>query len=1011
MADRVSARVYTITLDQAFADSLAAGTIARHGDAPLDLAAGAILLPNARAVVAVRAAFIRLKGEALLLPRLISLGDGDFVEATGSALDQIGDGGLNPPDIDPMRRQFLLAQMIVDARKTGVGAVPLGEALRLAQSVGQVIDQLNIEQVNAAELLELGDDEPMAGHWESAFALLRTIIKTWPDELQRLGLIDRSDGRNRQLHRAARNWQTHGIPGRFMIAAGISTSAPAIADLLRVIAFADRGAIVLPHIDCAMSDDEWDALGDDPRIRRQDESPPKASETHPQYHLKLLLDRMGLSRGEVMQWARTADGHAVGADAVGNRVTFIRHMMACSRFTADWPSLSKATRKLPGVHFYDLANPAEEAMTVAIAMREALEVPGRTAALVTPDRALAARVAGHLTRWGITADDSAGTPLSSTSAGQFMLALLHAAASGFAPVPLMELVNHPLAARGDDRRVWLDNARLLDLILRGPRPASGLAAISALIANEKQRDGGLQTWWADLLGALAPLEARLSFDTAAPLDSIVPSLRQSLEALAGVSLWTGADGRALATFFFDLERHASALKQPPLARDLPVIVRNLMSNVAVRPPYGGHPRLFIWGLIEARLQRADIMILSGLNEGQWPQRPTPDPWLAPIVRKRLGLAGSERQIGLSSHDFACALGAPNVIITRARRDSAGPTVASRLRLRMDALLGREGREASALGPHGAWAALLDGAAVARPITRPMLSPPLSKRPRRISVTEVDTMRADPFAFYARASLGLRRLDHIDADPTAAWRGTAVHKLLNEWLQAGDWTVSAMDVLLARLLSQPGISPILRVIWAPRLRAGLHTMVAKTMDCVADGRMPLVEYAEESGTLLVDGITLTGTPDRIDRMRDGSLAIVDYKTGSSPKPAAVEAGYALQLGLLGMMAEQGAFTKADEQVALFEYWRTNRDPKSNQLGWVASPFYKSDKGVERRMNEATFARVAGEILQREIALYCNGSGPFMAKRVPQFAPYADYDQLMRLEEWYGRDGADQEDAGA
>src|SRR3546814_12250711 len=75
------------------------------------------------------------------------------------------------------------------------------------------------------------------------------------------------------------------------------------------------------------------------------------------------------------------------------------------------------------------------------------------------------------------------------------------------------------------------------------------------------------------------------------------------------------------------------------------------------------------------------MILGGLNEGTWPALPSPDPWLAPKIRHELGLPSLERCIGLSAHDLANALGAPQVLITRARRAAAAPAIASRFWLR------------------------------------------------------------------------------------------------------------------------------------------------------------------------------------------------------------------------------------------------------------------------------------------------------------------------------------------
>ena len=60
-------------------------------------------------------------------------------------------------------------------------------------------------------------------------------------------------------------------------------------------------------------------------------------------------------------------------------------------------------------------------------MRETLETPEHTAILVTPDRALARRVAAEMTRFGVRLDDSGGASLAETPAGAFLTRLLDVA--------------------------------------------------------------------------------------------------------------------------------------------------------------------------------------------------------------------------------------------------------------------------------------------------------------------------------------------------------------------------------------------------------------------------------------------------------------------------------------------------------------------------------------------------------------------------------------------------------
>jgi ATP-dependent helicase/nuclease subunit B len=984
----VSARLnlFTIPVQRAFADALAVGLLRQHGGDPLNLARGMVLLPNNRAVTAVRDAFVRLAGGALLLPRLVALGEGDLDAAAGAALDRI-DAEPIPPVIDPVQRRLLLAGLL--QQEDPDRASSLGEALRLADGLSRALDGLTFEQRTLADLLSLAEQrDGMAQHWAAALHLFTRLSVLWPAELATRGLIDRAEMRNLMLDRTEQLWRIHGLPVPWMVAAGVTTSAPAIARLLKTIAQADGGGVVFPHLDLAMTSEHWALLGPDPAT--MEEGDPAPLETHAQYHLKLLLDRMDAGRDDVAVWPDTSPH-----DGPESRTAFISTMLAPARATTDWPKATAAARKLPGVSAIACATPAEEALAIALVLRETLETPGQTAALVTPDRAIASRVIGHLARWGITIDDSAGTPLPQTPPGALVLALARAAGARFAPIDLLALLSHPLVhAHEDERRPWLDRVRSLDLALRGPRPPAGLGGVTnALAALEKRRrtDPLLEEWWAGVAAQLAPLDGI----DAVPLAILLERLSGALATLAGDAPWSGAAGRALADLFARLTAHADCAAQPLPLAELAGVLETLMADIAVRPPQGGHPRLFIWGLIEARLQRADRMILAGLNEGQWPQPPSPDPWLAPGIRRSLGLPGLERQIGLASHDFASALGAGEVILTRSVREGSAPTIPSRLMLRIDAFAGAFKPGAGPID-HRAIAAILDSASAEPRGIQPAPSPPLALRPRAISASKLDALLADPFAWYADAILGLSKLEALDGEPTALWRGIMVHRLLETWLKARTEDVDALMARAEARFAMPDVGALLRTLWAPRIMAALRWAGDTIIAGRAEGRVPLIDAVEKRGAVQIGGITLSGKADRIDRLPDGTLAIVDYKTGSSPGKSAVAAGFALQLGLLGAIAGRGGYAEAQGTVSRFEYWRLNRDQKSGSFGWIEEPFYKkAEDGVQAD------GFVAFALSRLDDALpWLTGNAPFTAKLHPQFAHYADYDQLMRLEEWYG-----------
>ena len=956
-AGAVRPAVFTIPIHRSFADSLASGLIARFGSDPLVLASGRILLPNNRAVRTMTDAFVRVSGAGLLLPRLIPIGDPELDERIGGALDPADGGAQVPPAIDPLERLLRLA--------TIVGGDASAERLRLAGDLASALDALLVEEIEPHRLKDaVTETNDLARHWERSLEKLQLIYETWPQLLAEQGALDLTERRNRLLNRLATRWKDE-PPAGFTVAAGITTAAPAVAALVARVSRMPRGMVVIPGLWLSnlLPDEEWEALGPDEKGRGE--------ATHPQYHLKLLLDRLGVGRDEVQTWRWS--GLAASSAARGRAVA---NAMAAPDFSHKWETLRPAERRLSGVRIAELPDPAAEAQAIALALREALETPGKTAALFTPDRQLAGRVSALLARWGIEADDSAGKPLSAMPAGTLLLAIASAAAEELAPVPLLALIKHPLVGgEGDERVAWLDAARELDLKLRGPRPPVGIAGLDAHFGASRE--------WQKVRKRVEAIGGALSEPSS--LAAFAKVLSTAAEQLADDRAWRGSDGRMAAELLSELQSSDAARRLSISVADAVPLLRQLLDERAIRPPYGKHPRIFIWGLLEARLQRADLVVLGGLNEGVWPATPAPDPWLPPKVRATLGMPTLDNRIGLAAQDFASALGAPEVLITRARRDSKSPTVASRFLLRLDAISGRLPRDWRLVGLTRA----LDDPGTPKPVDRPAPSPPAEQRPDKISVTAVDRLKADPFAFYAQAILKLRSIDPVDAEHTARWKGDAVHKALQDWLQHDECDPDKLRPRAERLLEDEAIHPMLRALWAPRLLEAIDWIAELERQNRASGRRPL--KAEVTGEAVLAGVTAQGRVDRIDRLADGSLAIIDYKTGQPPSQKTVNEGFALQLGLLGLIGRAGGFEGVSGDPEAFEYWSLAR--YRGKFGRLMRP--------DKDMQAGDFLDHANRNFAEAVRRWLTGSEAFTAKLNPAFAPYGDYDQLMRLEEWYGR----------
>jgi ATP-dependent helicase/nuclease subunit B len=294
-----------------------------------------------------------------------------------------------------------------------------------------------------------------------------------------------------------------------------------------------------------------------------------------------------------------------------------------------------------------------------------------------------------------------------------------------------------------------------------------------------------------------------------------------------------------------------------------------------------------------------------------------------------------------------------------------------------------------------WARALDAEPL-RPAERPAPCPPPAARPRRISVTQVELWRRDPYAIYARHILRLSPLDAIDADPSAADLGTALHKALADFVNrltgksvpanAFDLLMRDAETALEALLERPGVW----AFWRPRFERIARWFVANEAERRRAGTLPVV--IEKKGTLEIaaplGAFTLSGTADRIDRRADGTLAVIDYKTGVIPRTEDIALGFAPQLALEAAMAEGGAFGKLAGKVAALEYWRlAGRD------GGEIKPV---------KADAATLIAQARDGFEALVARYDSAGKTYPASPRPaRAARFNDYVQLARTQEWLGR----------
>jgi ATP-dependent helicase/nuclease subunit B len=976
---RVAMKLFSLPAHASFLDVVAEEWLERADGDPQRVAEGIILLPTRRAARALAATFLRVSGgKALLLPRIVALG----------ALDEMPlglAGVLNlAPAVDPIRRNAELARLILAMGGANGAPRSADAAWRLAVDLAGVMDEAERAEIDLARTLPEAADPRFAAHWAHTLRFLRIVTEHWPSWLKQQGVMNPGKRSVALLDAQAAAWRA-APPRHRVLLGGITAGYPAVGRLAKVVASLPAGAVLLPGLDRELAEDVWQRLDDG----------------HYQAGLRDMLAQLGATRTDVAEWPV----RLLHCDVPESRAQLLARALLPGRALSAWREGTPPSAT--GLWRLDAADEQHEAVAIALILRNALERQGARAALLTPDRELARRVTTELARFGVIADDSAGEKLSETPPAVFLRLLAEAVAEELAPVPVLALLKHPMAALGLSPASCRAATRMLErTCLRGPRPMAGLTGLRQAVERPgvpweaRGLVGGLERRLAPMLRIMAAV-AESPLEWLSRLIESAELLAATDDAAGATRLWAAEEGEALA------ERLAMALRalavlpaQHPAG--LPGLLDALLEGAVVRSRRAlrgrqgtEHPRVFTWGLLEARLQSAEVMVLGGLAEGVWPPATDPGPWLSRPMRRQIGLASPEQQVGQAAHDFAGAVcAAPEVVLSCPRRRDGAPTVPARWLVRLEAML--VGTGGLPIHPAGEWAGTLDQPnGRPEPVTPPRPSPPVRLRPKRLSVTEIETWIRDPYAIYARHVLRLRALDDLDQDTDAADYGSLVHRGLHKFLEryTASWPPDAAAQLREALrteLAAARFRPALAAWWAPRLER-IADFVAQEEERRRLVGVPVVLRTELSGTWDTDGFTLTGRTDRLERRADGTLAILDYKTGYVPSQKEVDAGLAPQLLLEAAMAADGGFGEELRGAASeLAYWRLTG-------GWEPGEvcaLYGNDAAAI-----GTAVATAADALRALVERFDDPRACYLAQPHPARAPrFTDFAQLARVAEW-------------
>ena len=996
------------------------------GTDPLALADATIWVPTRRAARELATEFVsRLDGEVALLPMIRALGD---VDDDALFFDEVDLGSTNDltEQVGGLERQLILARLISGwATSLNDGQRQLydnaeilmpssfADAAWFAQDLARLMDMVATEEVDWAELENLVPDDH-ADWWQITLEFLKIATMAWPALLQESGKIDGAALRAQHLRRQADIYKTSGSKGP-VIAAGSTGSIPATADLLRAIAHMENGVVILPGLDRDIPDEVWQKI--DLPDNERDES--GTAPGHPQFGLKRLLGVFGIAREHIRQIGGI-DDTTIGYARIRERIVSTALLPADA--TGLWKemieqfNLEQRDKAFASVSLVEASNEREEALAIALALREKLESKSATAALVTPDRNLARRVAVELRRFGLDVDDSAGQPLRNRPHGTFARLVLQVAYQDADPAAVASLIKHPLAFFGGDHVRTRYAARMLELIaLRGAIvPVKNGEFVNAVDAAA-EKIGASKAHISPSVRRLCEEDWAEARWLAARLDAIFGSLAAGTKTLTELTaettaliedcgtdgdgnlalLYDAEEGKALSAFLSDLLDQNADL---PLAHsEWPDVFDALMGARVVRPTGGTHPRVAILGPLEARLQNFDRIVLGGLNEKTWPAASRNDPFLSRPMKGNLGLPPPERRTGLAAHDFQMLLGMEDVFVTRSRRVDNAPTVASRWLQRVLMVVGDE--TSDAMRKRGQrvldWVSQIDTPnRPAKAVGQPSPKPPIAARPKGMSITDIETWIRDPYAIYAKHILKLAPLEPLIREADARERGTLYHAIFEEFIRDHRHTkgIEAWDVLKRiadHHFSNSAVPKEIATMWRPRFDTIADAFIEWHERNLVRVKESLIELKART-TLDNRDFELRGRADRIDILNDGTLSIIDYKTSGKPSITQVAKNDAPQLPLEAALARRGAFSGLDAADA-------------SELAYVR--LRPTEKLKVDQIKAGDLATNAWRELELLVDSYNEEDKPYLSKaRIPKDADYAsDYDHLARILEWSVADG--------
>lgn len=838
------------------------------------------------------------------------------------------DEDFNTETLSNERRQILMTQLIQSHFKN----LSLSRAFSWAEKLLSLLDKIQVERLSL-ENIDSIVREDLNQHYQSTLSFLNLIKHHWPNIIQAEGKPESRPHKIKQLDQFITTLKDR-KKGR-IFAIGTTGSLPTTRKLLQEINKHPNGHILFQGIP-AYTEEQWNEI----------------DETHAAFGFKQTLKELETDPQTIKTIGKKS-----------NREICIEKAFLPANHTGNWQNLEiNNTHIFHGLHKIEASKIQIEALSIALAVLDQKTQKKKTL-IVTSDRDLISHVQHAFSRLGLILEDSVQPALTETPLGQSFEKYI-TVLNEDTPQNILTLLKTESVPFDEN------DLNQLEIFWRTTRPESAIKESIPVFLSLTEKDKIKIQHGYDIFEKID--KKKFVFDGeektfADHLDLLLQNFKDLTQHAT----------TAFDTLFEDIK--SSGEDWVISAKDFLKVLPTFLQKLSIKKTFNTEADALVLGPIEARMQEADLIILSGLNENNFPRPTQDDPILNEAMRIAIGLPSLSRKIGLMALDFASIFSKENVLLTRTTTNGGSPTQPSRFIERIEALLGSKMPES----PYLEQAIVLDTGKTDITQTIASFNPPIESRPNKLSASSVEMWMRDPYAFYAKYILKLYAPDDFETKKESLLFGNIIHDALENLAKLNTW--SEKEILSAL---QKGIQPLHLSISQKLFWIKKAEKIARFLSAYETDLPPHKKFIEIWGEIVLsEKIKLTAKADRIQTYDDGTFEIIDYKTGALPSVKEMISGLSPQLPLEALIAERGGFKEITGITKALTYLRLGQGKKASDDGLIAS--FKKDLDLIKEKTHQNLAKLCLKAEDKEYA--------YTANREHAKEKYMEYRHLERLTE--------------